>query len=150
MYRVYVLFVAGLFFLLFSGCATAPVAGQSVNDVQIQSLKSRLDSIESESNKKDAEIGRLNEKIEHMKDSQMSIHQENFIMANGDDSSLAGVSIKKIQKALKSAGFYKGRIDGKMGGKTRRAIVKFQKVNKLSPDGAVGQSTWNKLRKYSK
>ena len=58
--------------------------------------------------------------------------------------------IKKIQQALKNAGFYKGEIDGKIGSKTKIAIKAFQKSKGLSADGVVGQKTWNELSKYFK
>ena len=56
--------------------------------------------------------------------------------------------IKQIQVSLKKAGFYKGKIDGKMGPRTRRAIKEFQKAKKLNPDGVVGEKTWEALSQY--
>jgi len=56
--------------------------------------------------------------------------------------------IKSIQQALKNAGFYKGKIDGKIGPKTRLAIKAFQKNNGLKVDGVVGSKTWHKLKRY--
>lgn len=58
--------------------------------------------------------------------------------------------IKKIQQALKNAGFYKGDIDGKIGLKTKSAIKAFQKSKGLIADGVVGQKTWNELSRYFK
>lgn len=58
--------------------------------------------------------------------------------------------IKKIQQALKNAGFYKGDIDGKIGPKTKMAIKAFQKSKGLIADGVVGQKTWDELSKYFK
>lgn len=55
---------------------------------------------------------------------------------------------KDIQAALKAAGFYTGNIDGKMGPKTKRAIVEFQKAKGLKADGKVGPRTWAELEKY--
>lgn len=57
---------------------------------------------------------------------------------------------KQIQIALKKAGFYKGEADGKIGPKTRRAIVAFQRTKGLKPDGVVGPKTWEELSKYLK
>lgn len=56
--------------------------------------------------------------------------------------------IKEIQRALKQAGFYKGKIDGKIGPRTKKAIREFQKANKLKPDGIVGSKTWKQLISY--
>ena len=57
---------------------------------------------------------------------------------------------KEIQSALKAANFYTGNVDGKMGPKTKRAIIEFQKAKGLKADGKVGQKTWMELDKYLK
>lgn len=58
------------------------------------------------------------------------------------------LSIRQIQRALKKAGFYKGKIDGKAGPKTKEAVMKFQKARGLKADGVVGKKTSLELRKY--
>ncbi|MDF2841213.1 MAG: putative peptidoglycan-binding protein [Clostridia bacterium] len=55
------------------------------------------------------------------------------------------MSIKEIQTALKKLGYYTGSVDGVTGSKTKSAIQKFQKANKLTADGVVGTTTKNKL-----
>ena len=55
---------------------------------------------------------------------------------------------KDIQIALKAANFYTGNIDGKIGPKTKRAIVEFQKAKGLKADGKVGPKTWMELENY--
>jgi peptidoglycan hydrolase-like protein with peptidoglycan-binding domain len=55
---------------------------------------------------------------------------------------------KDIQTALKAANFYAGNIDGKIGPKTKKAIVEFQKATGLKADGKVGPKTWMELEKY--
>jgi len=55
---------------------------------------------------------------------------------------------RDIQTALKAANFYTGSIDGKMGPKTKKAIVEFQKAKGLKADGKVGPKTWIALEKY--
>ncbi|MFA5092713.1 MAG: peptidoglycan-binding domain-containing protein [Candidatus Omnitrophota bacterium] len=54
----------------------------------------------------------------------------------------------EIQTALKNAGFYAGSIDGKIGPKSKKAIVDFQAANGLKADGKVGPKTWEVLSKY--
>lgn len=54
---------------------------------------------------------------------------------------------KKIQTALKNAGFYNGAIDGKLGPMSKNAIEEFQKSKGLKVDGKVGPSTWGELEK---
>ncbi len=58
--------------------------------------------------------------------------------------------IKQIQVALKKAGFYRGEIDSKIGPKTKKAIIDFQRSKRLKPDGVVGLKTWEELSKYLK
>ena len=55
---------------------------------------------------------------------------------------------EQIQSALKKAGYYKGDIDGKVGSKSKKAIVNFQIDNNLGADGVVGSKTWSKLKEY--
>ena len=52
---------------------------------------------------------------------------------------------QQIQEALKSAGYYDGKVDGTIGPKTKKAIEKFQTENGLKADGKVGHKTWAKL-----
>lgn len=54
----------------------------------------------------------------------------------------------KIQLALLKAGYYHGKITGVLGPKTRRAIRKFQKSNKLPVNGKVNAKTWALLKSY--
>ncbi len=54
----------------------------------------------------------------------------------------------QIQQALKSAGYYKGALDGKVGSGTRAAIKAFQSDNGLNADGVCGRKTWAKLSSY--
>lgn len=53
-----------------------------------------------------------------------------------------------IQKALIQAKIYKGKIDGKIGPQTQKAIEEFQRRHGLKVDGKVGQKTWEKMKKY--
>jgi len=55
---------------------------------------------------------------------------------------------KKVQYALKRAGYYSGAIDGKIGPMTRKAIKSFQSENGLKSDGVAGARTWEKLKGF--
>ena len=50
--------------------------------------------------------------------------------------------------ALANAGYYDGKIDGKIGSVSTKAIKEFQKDNGLKVDGIVGGQTWAKLSEY--
>ena len=52
---------------------------------------------------------------------------------------------QQIQEALKSAGYYEGKVDGSIGPRTKNAIEKFQTENGLKADGKIGPRTWAKL-----
>ena len=69
--------------------------------------------------------------------------------AAADTASSAGLSQnQKIQTALKNAGFYSGKIDGKIGPGTKKAIQSFQEQHSLKADGKVGPKTWAALESY--
>ncbi len=55
---------------------------------------------------------------------------------------------KRIQTALKNAGFYTGEIDGKIGPMSKKAITDFQRSKGLVADGKVGPKTWSELEKF--
>ena len=58
------------------------------------------------------------------------------------------ISATDIQNALKSAGYYSGGVDGKIGPDSREAIRNFQRDNGFKPDGVCGKQTWTKLKTY--
>lgn len=55
---------------------------------------------------------------------------------------------KKIQTALKNAGYYNGPIDGKIGPGSRKAVEAFQTSKGLKADGKVGPRTWKALEPF--
>ena len=55
---------------------------------------------------------------------------------------------KKVQVALKRAHYYEGKIDGKVGPMTRKAIRSFQEDQGLKADGIAGPRTWAKLKSH--
>jgi peptidoglycan hydrolase-like protein with peptidoglycan-binding domain len=56
--------------------------------------------------------------------------------------------IKKVQLALREAGFDPGPIDGELGPRTDQALRSFQRANGLESDGIVGVKTWSALSEY--
>jgi peptidoglycan hydrolase-like protein with peptidoglycan-binding domain len=55
--------------------------------------------------------------------------------------------VLELQKALRALGFKIGKPDGIYGGKTRRAVERFQKNHKLGVDGLVGPKTAKAINK---
>ena len=56
-----------------------------------------------------------------------------------------GIDVKLLQDQLILKGYEPGIIDGDFGGKTKTAVEKFQKDNKINADGIVGKATCKKL-----
>jgi len=53
--------------------------------------------------------------------------------------------VRKMQKALRSKGYYKGSVDGKFGADTRKAVYRFQNSLGIKADGKPGNSTLTAL-----
>ena len=58
--------------------------------------------------------------------------------AKGDD-------VSRLQQRLKDLGYLDGKVDGKFGGGTKRAVIAFQRRNNLTADGEAGEATQNLL-----
>ena len=58
------------------------------------------------------------------------------------------LNILLVQKLLKAAGLDPGDFDGKMGAKTKAAVLDFQKAQGLKADGKIGHQTLSKLAGY--
>lgn len=56
--------------------------------------------------------------------------------------------IKQVQTALVKAGYFKGKVDGRNGPRTRRALKAFQKAQGLAADGVAGEKTMKQLEKF--
>lgn len=61
----------------------------------------------------------------------------------------SGAAVKKVQKRLKSLGYYSGSIDGDYGNGTKNAVKAFQKNNGLKVNGNVNSATLKKLNSSS-
>ncbi len=70
---------------------------------------------------------------------KLTMFGESGLVVNGE------IDVKVVQSALKSAGFNPGKIDGKGGPQTDKAIKAFQKAMGLEPDGRIGFRTLREL-----
>ena len=146
--------------IVFSGCATTHMKSQ--ND----QLDSRVTDLEKNLQAKDAEIvdlqyqvKDLSSKVEGTKPadadqaaqpSSDSTDQTDSVKTSevADNQVIVRVKVspEKIQRALKAAGVYTGKVDGKIGAGTKAAIVEFQKSHGLKADGVLGKKTWEELK----
>lgn len=58
------------------------------------------------------------------------------------------INIKLVQQILNTIGFPCGQADGKWGERTAQSVKRFQKQQKLTPDGRIGFKTLRALSKY--
>ena len=145
--------------LALTGCATTQQKGVSVNQVQNQvvDLEQRMEDQEKEIVDLKYEVKELTGKLDAKE--QMVIETSSVpveVKATAPSVSVndvegiirVAVAPSEVQKALKGAGLYEGKIDGKIGAKTKAAVVEFQKQHNLKADGMIGQKTWTELKAY--
>ena len=56
-----------------------------------------------------------------------------------------GEDAKRVQARLKDLGYYKGRVDGKFGSASVKALKAFQEANGMEPDGIAGETTYQRM-----
>lgn len=70
---------------------------------------------------------------------KLSVFKENGLVVEGQ------LNARLVQSLLKEVGFDPGKIDGKIGAKTKEAVRAFQKAHKLKVDGKIGYQTLSQL-----
>jgi len=141
MQRMIVLFVLTI---LISGCTTTSHRNDSL-DTQIQDFQTEIAALKNELQQKNEQISSLENQIQNLPAQEITDSEE----TSAEKSSAAvSLSPKKIQTALKNAGFYNGKVDGKIGRQTKKAIKNFQREKGLTADGVAGKATCQKLKKY--
>jgi len=147
----------------FSGCASTQMKSQN------EQMESRMTDLEKNLQAKDAEIVDLQYQVKDLSskvDTTKPSESDQAPQASADQAEPAAlpgvaeissgqivrvkVNPEKIQRALKAAGVYTGRVDGKIGSGTKQAIVEFQKSHGLKADGVLGKKTWEELKVYLK
>ncbi|MCM8770548.1 MAG: peptidoglycan-binding protein [Candidatus Omnitrophica bacterium] len=131
--QLLIIIFAGVFLF---GCATA---GKKTTG---EDLREQLSACEAQLREKDSEISNLRDALAAVIQEKEDLEKTRTVITT------AKPSVIDIQTALKNAGFDPGKIDGKMGAKTREAIKAFQKANNLVVDGRVGSKTWALLSQY--
>lgn len=121
-------------FFILAGCGTARTASRNGLESRVQTLENRVSVLES-----DVQASG----ILKVRTSGEAVIREASFSANAET-----MTKKQVQEALKNAGYYDGKIDGKIGPKAREAIRQFQKNMDLKVDGVAGRNTKEKLLKY--
>lgn len=129
-----------LFSISLVGCATT--GSGTATSPRSASLQEKINDLEKQIQEKESQIRDLETQLTKI---QATKEKE---MLSKEEIDISKATPEQIQTALKSAGFYSGELDGKIGPKTRDAIKEFQKANELKVDGKVGRQTWSKLQKY--
>ena len=150
------LFLSILFISVISGCATTqPKSASDQLQNRVVELEKKLEEKDSEIVDLQYEVKDLHSKVENTK--SVAVPSEDLSSLSsaadkaGDDKVIkVNVSASKVQSALKNAGYYTGKIDGKAGPGTKAAIAAFQKSQSLEADGVVGRKTWEALKQYLK
>ena len=141
--------VAVLTVFLVSGCSTVPKKfKEEVSGIKtkVDTLDSRVGSVESKQAESDRVVSQQNQAIEELKASKERTVTTNISTRSSPVRSKS--HMKEVQICLQNAGFYKGKIDGVKGKSTKKAVKEFQKANGLKADGKVGSKTWEALNKY--
>jgi len=145
--------------LFISGCATGSTKPQPITQLQTQvaDLQDRMETQEKEIVDLKYEVKELGSKAEAK---EVVPLEEGYVTApkkaaaspatEGTHADILKVDVSgtELQKALKSAGVYDGKVDGKIGPRTKNAVIEFQRQHSLKADGVVGQKTWNELKQY--
>lgn len=138
--------------LAVAGCATTS------NKAQGDQLQNRVVELEKKLEEKDSEIVDLQYQVKDLSskvESNKTVGTDDaeagapatVVAVAKDDLIRVNTTPEKVQRALKNAGYYTGKIDGKVGPGTKAAIVAFQKAQGLRADGVIGKKTWDALKK---
>jgi len=135
----YLIFAILSAFLL-SGCAGAQIKHAE----EVSRLEAQIKQLENEIALKDKRQKETEKQLQNEIQLRRSLDEK----IRDKEDAKGPMSIIGVQKALKNAGFNPGPIDGKMGARTKAAIIEFQKANGLEPDGKVGPKTWARLQGF--
>ena len=153
----FILTMATVVFL--SGCATTSKQPSTVSQ-----LETRVDQIESQLDEQGQDIADIKSSIsgiakhvvqepytrEEAAAPRTRVEESISKTTPSDGEGILRVSVdpREVQQALKSAGYYTGEIDGKLGAGSQKAIKDFQVEHQLVSDGIIGQKTWSQLKAY--
>ena len=130
--------------VLVAGCATGSGARSKEEPT---ALDTRVESLETQ-------LTALNQRVDQLSAEQQASDADSGSPAGASSAGFTkpaarkSLSVRQIQQALSSAGFYGGPMDGKEGPKTRKAVREFQQAKGLKADGVVGSETRAAMSRY--
>ncbi len=68
----------------------------------------------------------------------------------GGASGAGSPNVAALQVGLRTHGLYQGTVDGVLGPRTERAVMRFQRRAGLSPDGVIGKRTRKAFGQYGR
>ena len=146
-----------LFVLGVTGCATTAKTPPDQIQARVTELEKKLEEKDAEIVDLQYEVKDLSSKVETTNAEQPDQTQAPasaaaFAVKSAGNDQIIRVNANPaaVQTALKNAGVYMGKIDGKVGAGTKTAIVEFQKSHGLKADGILGRKTWEELKTYLK
>ncbi len=104
-----------------------------IDELTLGSLRKWKEIQAQASNDSEVQVG--------LPDDQAAAQKPAFVWAENESD-----KIRQVQTALKKAGYYKGKVDGQKGRKTRKALKAFQVSAGLVSDGIAGQKTLDRLK----
>ena len=135
----------GLMVVALTGCAGHRAAQTQSMNMQMAQLDGRVNMLENH-------LGLIEGKAWNQREDVSYLKGRVEGMQSGFGTSASAVATKptprRIQTALKNAGYYTGSVDGKVGPQTKQAVKEFQRTHGLSADGKVGPKTWTQLAQY--
>ena len=138
-----------------SGCTTTPKkVTQEVTGIRtrVDTLEARVEGVESKQIDVERMTAEQAQALEEMRNQQAmadAMAKSNIsVKDRTGGATKVSTKVVDIQRCLKNAGFYAGKLDVVKGKQTMQAIRDFQQAHGLKADGIVGPQTWAMLRKY--
>ncbi len=135
-----------MFMVAAGGCASTG----NKQDLETQGLRNQISVLEARLQSKDQEIESLRDALNKTSEEKTAPGGLDVSSVKKEISAEVNMhpSVTQIQTALKNAGYDPGAVDGKLGKKTREAVMSFQTANNLKVDGKVGSQTWGLLKDF--